>query len=325
MAVAAIPPGARVFARRLLIVLALGGLPAAVLLAGGSASASPGAIARTGAAGAAGWPAGSMRFGTATPVNYVALGDSYTSGPLIPDPTGSPVGCLRSDHNYPHLAARALGASLFTDASCQGATTDNMTQPEGVGIGANPPQLSALSASTTLVTLQIGGNDINFADIVINCTSLSLTNPFGSPCKDHYTAGGTDRLRKAIDATAPKVGAVLQAIHQRAPNARVLLLGYPVILPDSGSGCWPVVPVAYGDVPYLRGVEIYLNKALAAQAAQHGATYVDTYTASAGHDFCQAPGVKWVEGIVPTSPAAPVHPNALGEQGMARQVVAAAG
>ncbi len=257
--------------------------------------------------------------------SYVSLGDSYTSGPLIPDQTGTPAGCLRSTHDYPALVAAALGAASFTNVSCAGATTANMAGSQQVTLGTNPPQLNALSASTTLVTLGIGGNDIGFANVVINCTSLSLTSPFGSPCKNHYTAGGTDQLAQAISQTAPKVAAVLAAIHQRAPSARVLVVGYPVVLPDSGQGCWPVVPLAYGDVPYLRGVESELNSMLATEAAASNATFVDTYTDSIGHDFCQRTGVKWVEGLVPTSPAAPVHPNALGEQAMAQQVRAAVG
>jgi hypothetical protein len=51
---------------------------------------------------------------------------------------------------------------------------------------------------------------------------------------------------------------------------------------------------------------------LAEQASRAGAEFVDTYTPSIGHDACQLPGTKWVEGLVPTAPAAPVHPNALG-------------
>ena len=235
--------------------------------------------------------------------NYVALGDSYTAGPLIPDQTGSPVGCLRSTHSYPFLVSAGAGAAMFTDVSCQGATTADMTHSQSVPLGTNPPQDNALSASTT----------------------LSLTDPFGSPCKDYYTSGGTDRLRAKINAAAPKVAADLQGIHADAPDARVLLVGYPVILPNSGDGCWPAVPIAFGDVPYLRGVEKALNSMLASVAGANNATFVDTYTASIGHDVCQAPGTKWVEGLIPTSPAVPFHPNMLGEQEMARQVLAALG
>jgi lysophospholipase L1-like esterase len=258
----------------------------------------------------------------ATP-NYVALGDSYTSGPLIPDQTGSPLGCLRSNHDYPALVAAGIGAGSFKDVSCQGASTANMTHPESVLLGSNPPQDDALSARTTLVTLQIGGNNINFSNIIINCTTLSLTDPFGAPCKAHYTKGRVDHLAQAIAGAAPKVAADLRGIHADAPSARVLVVGYPAILPNTGDGCWPAVPIAYGDVPYLRGIEKQLNAMLAAEAAANGATYVDTYTASIGHDACQPPGVKWVEGLIPTSLAAPFHPNALGERGMAQQVLKA--
>jgi hypothetical protein len=263
--------------------------------------------------------------GASGPPRYVSLGDSYTAGPLVPDQTGSPAGCLRSTHSYPFLVAAGTGAATFTDVSCQGATTANMTHSQSVPLGTNPPQDNALSAGTTLVTLQIAGNNIGFSDIIIHCTTLSLTNPFGSPCKSHYTSGGTDKLLAKINATAQKVAADLQRIHADAPNARVFLVGYPAILPNSGNGCWPLVPIAFGDVPYLRGVEKALNSMLASVAAANHATFVDTYTASIGHDACQAPGTKWVEGLIPTSPAAPFHPNQLGEQGMARQVLAALG
>ena len=256
---------------------------------------------------------------------YVSLGDSYTSGPLIPDQVGSPAGCLRSNHNYPSLVKAFLAPSSFQDISCQGADTTDMLGSEFVGVGTNPPQFSALTTATSLVTVQISGNDIGFASIVAWCAGLSVINPFSSPCKNHYTSGGTDQLAAAITQTAPKIDAVLQGIHQRSPNARVLVVGYPVILPDGGYGCWPLVPIAYGDVPYLRGVEKKLNKMLATEAAAYGASYTDTYTSSIGHDVCQLPGTNWVEGLVPTSPAAPFHPNALGEKNMAKQVEARVG
>jgi lysophospholipase L1-like esterase len=260
--------------------------------------------------------------GAAGPPHYVALGDSYTTGPRVPSQTGSPAGCLRSTHSYPFLVAAGTSAATFSDVSCQGATTTDMTHAQSVPLGTNPPQDNALSVSTTLVTLQISSNDIDFLGIVEHCTTLSLTDPFGSPCKDSYTSGGTDQLRAKIAKAAPKVAADLRGIHADAPNARVVLVGYPVILPNGGDGCWPLVPIAYGDVPYLRGVEQALNAMLAAQAAASNATFVDTYTASIGHDVCQDPGTKWVEGLIPTSPAAPFHPNRLGEQDMAQQILA---
>ena len=254
---------------------------------------------------------------------YVALGDSYTAGPLIPAQSGGL--CLRSSENYAALTAAALGYSLV-DASCSGATTDNMAQDQtDLGIEINAPQLDALTGKTSLVTLGIGGNDIDFLGIIETCAAESLTNPLGDPCTANYTVGGTDQLLADIEATGPKVAAVLQEIHQRSPHAAVYVVGYPDILPESGDGCWPLVPIADGDVAYLRQTETELNAMLAGEADAHGATYVDTYTPTIGHDVCQPVGTKWIEGLVPTSPAAPFHPNALGEAAMAKALESAIG
>jgi hypothetical protein len=111
-------------------------------------------------------------------------------------------------------------------------------------------------------------------------------------------------------------------VRNRAPSAKIAVVGYPTIVPDSGYGCWPVVPIAYGDVPYLRGVEKSLNAMLANTAAANGASFVDTYTPSIGRDACQSSGTRWVEGLVPANSAAPFHPNAAGERGMSVAVIA---
>jgi lysophospholipase L1-like esterase len=251
--------------------------------------------------------------------NYVALGDSYAAGPLIPNPV-LPLGCLKSDHNYPHLAAPGIGLSL-RDVSCSGATTADMTNPQNVEPdGPNPPQLNALEASTKVVSLTIGGNDIGFSEVIESCSTL---NPFSHPCLDKYDSSGVDQLKARIEATAPKVAAVLQGIHSRAPEARVFVVNYAAILPETGYGCWPQMPLGFQDVPYLRSTEKRLNSMLATQAAANGATLVDWYTASIGHDACKSSSTRWVEPLVPTNPAAPVHPNAAGMQGGANALLAA--
>jgi lysophospholipase L1-like esterase len=257
--------------------------------------------------------------GSASAADWVGLGDSYAAGPLIPNQQLNPLGCLRSDHNFAHLAAAQLGQSL-RDVSCSGATTDDMTQSQDVTPGPNPPQFNALSADTRTVTLQIGGNDIGFTEIIENCASVS---PFGHPCQDQYVVNGHDEIAARIAATAPKVAAVIQGIHARAPQARVFVVNYAAILPETGRGCWPTVPLAWADVPYLRGVEKSLNAMLAQQAVANGATIVDDYTASIGHDACKSSSTKWVEPLIPTHAAAPFHPNARGEAGIAGVVAAA--
>src|SRR5919198_1759430 len=183
--------------------------------------------------------------------SYVALGDSYAAGPVIPLQI-QPYGCLKSDHNYAHLAAPSLAPLGLRDPTCSGAETDDMTQTQGVSPGPNPPQFDSLEAATAVVTLQIGGNDIGFSGIAEDCFN---TSPNGPPCRDKFVHDGQDEVSNRIAETAPKVAAVIQGIHARSPDARVLVLNYPAIFPDSGGGCWPQMPVADADVPWLRDKE----------------------------------------------------------------------
>jgi len=262
----------------------------------------------------------------AAPGPYVSLGDSYTSAPLVPSPTGNPILCGRSTNNYPSDVARAISPQTFTDVSCGSATTADMTQPQNLyGLQTNPPQFNALSSSDTLVTEGIGGNDAGLIGIAETCAEIDATHPTGTACKNHYTAGGSDPNVAAINATGPKVGAVLQGIHTRAPNAKVLLVGYPDGLPVNGTSCWPLVPLSSGDIRYFNSLEQQLNSVLQQQAAANNATFVDTWNSSIGHDACKLPGVAWVNGIVPNSVAFPLHPNQMGERNMANQVLAALG
>src|SRR5215212_4550423 len=98
--------------------------------------------------------------GDASPAyaHYVALGDSYSAGPLIPT-TDLAGGCARSDHNYPSLVAQRLGVREFTDATCSGATTRDLAAEQHPFEGSTiPPQLTSVTADTDLVTIGIGGN-----------------------------------------------------------------------------------------------------------------------------------------------------------------------
>ncbi len=132
--------------------------------------------------------------------NYVALGDSYAAGPLIPNPV-LPLGCLKSSNNYPRLAAPAIGQGAVRDATCSGAKTTHMENPQNVSPdGPNPPQFNRLDANTQVVSLTIGGNDIGFSEIAQNCITL---NPFGSPCRKRYVVNGVDTVSQRITATAP--------------------------------------------------------------------------------------------------------------------------
>jgi lysophospholipase L1-like esterase len=259
---------------------------------------------------------------SAQPGPVVALGDSYTAGALLPvDPVAKPPGCLRSAKAYPTLVAAALGARL-TNVACASAGVKNMTGAQPTYLGTNPPQLSALAPDDGLVLLTLSGDDMGFLNVLRECVALSFTRPWGSPCQAYYTKGGTDQLAVGVAAEAPKMSQVLAAIAARAPRARIVVVGYPDMFPQSG-GCWPAVPITNGDVAYLRGIEVKANAMLAAAAKAGGATFVNTYTPTTGHDFCQPESVRDVEGLLPGSLALPFHPNARGQRAMATAVLAA--
>ncbi|MUL41865.1 SGNH/GDSL hydrolase family protein [Streptomonospora sp. PA3] len=252
---------------------------------------------------------------------YVALGDSFTAGPFIPPTYGDPALCLRSRANYPNRVAEALGAAEFTDASCIGAETRHMSEPQNLALTENPPQLDALTPDTTLVTLGIGGNDLGYAEIALKCLALAATDLDGDPCRDHYTGPGGDRLRERLPEVGERIGGVLDAARERSPEATIAVVGYLELLPPE-EPCLNA-PFADDDIEYLYGVWSELNAVVAKEAADAGAVFVDT--SGPGHDMCAPPGQRWVEGVFPNRPAAPAHPNAAGMAEVADRVLGALG
>ena len=262
--------------------------------------------------------------------SYVALGDSYTSGPDIPDQVSDPAGCARSDRNYPTLIAQSLGLVAKTyDMSCSAARIADLTTSQSTDGGTNPAQLSALTTNTTLVTLGIGGNDVDFTSVLSKCVELDLVPSFLggglstdlAPCHAYYTSDGVDKIQQTIQSADSNLADALAQIKTRAPHAHVYVVGYPDLLPSSGTSCAHTLGITADDVAFLNSEELKLNSMLQQRAAGAGATYVDTYTPSEGHDACSDSATRWIEPLVPASPAAPLHPNAIGEQGMADAVL----
>ncbi|MFG1908083.1 SGNH/GDSL hydrolase family protein [Kribbella sp. NPDC048928] len=249
---------------------------------------------------------------------YVALGDSYTSAPFVPLADLLSLGCARSYSNYPKQLAAALGVHRFTDVSCGGADTTNMTQPQSTALGTAAPQFDALTPDTDLVTLGIGGNDFGvFGDIIGTCPGLRASDPAGAPCKAHFTVNGVDTLQQKIEQTQTRIAIVVQGIRARSPQAKIVLVGYPKIAPEHGT-CPSVLPFADGDYSYLYSIEQALNAAVSNAAAAGGATYVDTFGPSTGHDACAPDGQAWIQGKdINLLRAISYHPRYEGEAGMA--------
>lgn len=249
----------------------------------------------------------------ATGLSYVAMGDSYTAGPgIAPVSPTAPAQCGQSAANYPHLIASVLHLSL-TDVSCGGAKTENFTNEQFPGI--TPPQFNALSSTTNVVSLGMGGNDFNtFGTLLVGCIEidgawLAAHGNVGAPCKAELESF----VQASLSADVAPANAALAEIRALSPSAKVFVVGYPEITPANGF-CPTAIPWTTGDLTWFREIEQQGNALKKAGAIANHDTFVDTFTPSIGHNACEAVGKRWIEPINGSLTGVPLHPNATGQQ-----------
>ncbi|NJP32361.1 SGNH/GDSL hydrolase family protein [Micromonospora thermarum] len=220
----------------------------------------------------------------AATVNYVALGDSYSSG--VGAGPYDLSGCLRSQKSYAPLWAAANAVTSFRFPACGGAVTADVINE----------QVSSLSTSTTLVTITIGGNDAGFADVMTTCrfgSTSSCTNAV-----NNAKSFATTTLPGRLDAT-------YAAIRNRAPNARLIVLGYPRLFETTYCGLFAMS--TYKRTILNEAADV-LAGVIAARAAAAGATFADTRPYFAGHGVCASdPWIRDVTGVIEA-----YHPDADG-------------
>lgn len=250
--------------------------------------------------------------------SYVALGDSFTAAPFVPT-TDLAEGCFRSDGNYPSLLAGRLAVDSFADASCSGAASSDVLGRQSVaaGRGTVPPQIRAVTADADLVTVGIGGNDQNlFSTLVDTCTRLVA--PTGSPCLAEMRErwGSPERVVRGLEG---RVLRVLRAVGERAPDARVVLVGYPRLVSERET-C-PDFLLAPGDQRGVARLERLMRDSLERAAERGGADFVDMHAVSAGHEICSDD--PWVNGPDTDQEAAlGYHPFAEEQRAVADEVLA---
>lgn len=256
---------------------------------------------------------------------YVAIGDSYTAAPQLAKQVAvsTPSTCYQSDSNYPHIVAKAIKPQSFTDVSCSGAFVHNLTHPQWTPKGSNAAQDEALSVKTKIVTIGLSGNDAEILTLFFKCAGTPHDPSKPSNCIEMFRTGGKDGFLDAVHATRPKIEEMLTVVGEKAPNADVFVVGYPQIMPSDGTECPDEMNFSGADMAYFDGALRQLNSQLKDAAKEHGMTYVDTYTPSEGFNVCAPRDKRWIESVVPTKPAYAVHPNPVGEMGMAEAVLKA--
>jgi lysophospholipase L1-like esterase len=219
---------------------------------------------------------------------YVALGDSYSSGVgtrTFYEESGS---CKRSPKAYGPLVAAAKGYTLSFQA-CSGAKTTDV----------NSGQLGTLSSSTALVTITIGGNDAGFSNVIVNCALY------------FFTCGSA--ISEANNFIATKLPALLEAtykkIREKASTAKVVVLGYPKLFTKDGKTC-NVNFLTSGNEKKLNETAEKLDAVIKARAEASKYTFVNPTVPFEAHEVCS--GSEWLNGQ--SNPLEEsYHPNVSGQ------------
>ncbi|MFE9094785.1 SGNH/GDSL hydrolase family protein [Streptomyces sp. NPDC007264] len=223
-------------------------------------------------------------------VNYVALGDSYSSGVGAGSYTSESGDCKRSTKAYPYLWQAAHSPASFSFTACSGAVTTDVINN----------QLGPLNSSTNLVSISIGGNDAGFADVMLTCV---LGN-------DNDCLNRIATAKAYVDSTLPgRLDAVYSAISAKAPSAHVVVLGYPSFY-KLGTSC---VGLSETKRSAINGAASYMDDAIAKRAADHGFTFGDVRTTFSGHEICS--GSPWLHSVNWLNIGESYHPTAGGQSG----------
>jgi lysophospholipase L1-like esterase len=238
---------------------------------------------------------------------YVAMGSSFAAGPGIGTRVDNgPARCWRSTENYPHQLARMLRLSLV-DESCSGATTNAIL----TGWAELPPQIEAVTPETRLVTVTIGGNDVGYVPNLLAAACLRNTAQLGARPKGGKCPKVIAPTEETWAGLALRMRQLVQEVRTRAPNARLVFVDYPVVLPAQGS-CATLL-LSEPAAQEARAVARRLGLLTAEIAREHHADLLRASEVTAGHDACSRD--PWMNGYRPANGAGPIvpfHPNREG-------------
>jgi lysophospholipase L1-like esterase len=234
---------------------------------------------------------------------YVAIGSSYAAGFGIRPQEPHSGGCGRSEVDYPHLVAAKLRLQL-DDVSCGGAVTANaLDTPQG----SAPPQIDAVTPKTRLVTLTIGGNDVNYIGTAIACGQPDST------CTRSADPAQTDAAFRALPRSLTEL---IQAIRTNAPSATIVLVTYPRLVPPTAC---PALHYTQAAARLVGSMGQRLEQVFVSVAKAAHVRLVDPYVLGAAHGPCATGTNKWVSGLVAAN-GFEYHPTAAGHQEMAHLV-----
>jgi hypothetical protein len=238
--------------------------------------------------------------------SYVALGSSYAAGAGLGPADPHDIGgwCGRTTIAYPYLLAEALGLEL-TNASCGGAKTENIAIvrqdiANENGSHTGDLQIDSVTAATELVTLTIGGNDVNYvgnltAEACLGDLAADPTSPISNALKDYGVATPVPDqvVLAALARLEGDLVAAVEAVQAKAPRARIVLVDYLTVLPENGQAC-ALAPIPQDRQRFLLGVASEMSLATRRAAEWTGAEFVAVSEESRDHHVCSSD--PWVIG-----------------------------
>lgn len=239
-------------------------------------------------------------------VNYVALGDSYSSGEGNPafmtgtDNDGGD-GCDRSINTaFPVLLGSDTSLHLTAFRACSGATTQDVTD----GMNGETSQLSSLSDKTDLVTISVGGDDAYFAAFATECVIGTC---------DADSSQYQDTMDKIDNDLQDNLVALFANIRSKASTASLIVVGYPAVVAPGGN-C-PVY-LSSGEQIAVETVVTSLNNKLSAAVSDSGTgfQFIDPTISGSpfeGHDLCSSE--SYFFGLNIAEHGFSFHPNADGQ------------
>ncbi|MEU4775543.1 SGNH/GDSL hydrolase family protein [Micromonospora sp. NPDC023644] len=222
---------------------------------------------------------------------YVALGDSYASGVGAGSYTSESGSCQRSTNAYPALYAANIKPASYRSVACSGATTTSVINT----------QLSALSSTTSLVSVTVGGNDVGFASIMSTCVLQGTTQCVAA------VQAAEDKARAQLPGLLRNV---YNGIKTRAPNARVVVVGYPVFY-QLGTVCVGLSATSRAKIN--EGINL-VDDITRSAAVAAGFKFADVRSQFVGHQLCSY-GEKWLHALNYASLGVSYHPTAAGQSG----------
>lgn len=298
-------------------------------------------------------------------IPYLGTGDSYSSGDgafNYTTGTDSPSNqCHLSLNSYPLLITQQLFSSSGHSVACSGARITDIIPSkvssysgqarDGIArssrsddsvsrlladysVGYLPQAEFVSHYQPAVLTVSVGGNDLNFSSIIQRCV-MPHVSIHHSDSNCYATYEDRVEIKNLIDQTIPRWTSLFKELRSKSPLSRLYTIGYPLISVDNGN-CAINVHLSQGELEFADEFTNYINLSISKAATAAGIQYIDISQALVGHRLCETAsysvavngltaGNSGGLGAVKVLGSESYHPNALGQNLIAQFILKSTG